>query len=101
MLKKKIGPEAIEKNWPASNVCLCDYYKIPSTLIIPEGCERIGMCAFWGCKKLREVTIPKSVQGIGYNAFWGCYEAKIILEAPKNFYISSNFEDCKAVIEKL
>ena len=63
MLKKKIGPEAIEKNWPASNVCLCDYYKIPSTLIIPEGCERIGMCAFWGCKKLREVTIPKNIPG--------------------------------------
>ena len=96
MLKKKLGIEAIERDG-----CKRTCFKISSTLIIPEGCVKIGMCAFWGCKKLREVTIPKSVQGIGYNAFWGCYEAKIILEAPKNFYISSNFEDCKAVIEKL
>lgn len=97
MLKKRLGLESIERGWYGD--CLNNYYKIPTTLNIPDSCEKIGMCAFWGCKKLREVTIPKSVRGIGYNAFWGCYETKIILEASKNFYISSNFEDCKEVIE--
>lgn len=36
MLKKKLGIEAVERDWQL----LLDYYKIPTTLNITEGCER-------------------------------------------------------------
>ena len=78
MLKKKLGINAIERDWEIwRNV---SYFKIPSTLIIPEGCKRIGMYAFWGCDKLERVEIPKSVKDIGSWAFGGCRNATITLK---------------------
>lgn len=67
MLKKKLGVEAVEMDWPDDVDELKDYYKVPSTLIIPPGCERIGEFAFLGvygvegssnsgkCKGYREI----------------------------------------------
>ena len=74
MLKKKLGIEAIEVNWSVRHNCLIDYFKIPSTLIIPEGCDHIGDYAFWSYNELKEVIIPKSVVEIGYKAFFECRE---------------------------
>ena len=42
MLKKKLGIESVERNWSVSAGYLIDYYKIPSSLVIPEGCEKVG-----------------------------------------------------------
>ena len=47
MLKKRLGLEAIERdNSFTGGVSVKTYFKIPSTLIIPEGCEKIGAGAF-------------------------------------------------------
>ena len=62
MLKKKLGIEAIERSW----ILKC-YFKISSTLTIPEGCVKIGGFTFCNCERLREVIIPEGVVKIGIN----------------------------------
>lgn len=42
MLKKKLGINAIEKDWIDRVGSVKNYFKVPPTLIIPEGCKRIG-----------------------------------------------------------
>lgn len=103
MLKKKLGINAIECNWPDDNCSLKDYFKIPSTLIIPESCEKVGYAAFWYCKELRKVVIPESVEEIRSGAFSGCREATIILKKPeKDFKIGYNaFDKCRDVKEEV
>ena len=78
MLRKKLGTEAIERNWGWEKN-LTNHFKIPLTLIIPEGCEKIGDYSFRGCEELKELIIPKSVEEIGSYAFCDCYNATIIL----------------------
>lgn len=103
MLKKRLGVEGIEKDWlnyrrytdHAYNL-----YKIPSTLIIPESCGRIGYWAFRYCAKLKKVVIPKSVEGIGEDAFYSCVrlEEVIIPEGCEN--IGGNaFKYCTSLKE--
>lgn len=124
MLKKKLGIHAIERDWgviyrPYS------YYKIPPTLIIPDGCESIGQqafykyeklerveipgsvksigsCAFEYCKKLREVVIPGSVEKIGDCAFMGCEGAEIkLMKLKKSRRIGPcAFKNCKKLIRE-
>ena len=110
MLKKKLGLEAIEINWQRkmkNTDQISDFYKIPSTLTIPEGCEKIGMRAFRDCKVLerlkipgsvkkievwsflrcyglKKVDIPEGVESIEVSAFSGCYNAEIILRKSRN-----------------
>lgn len=100
MLKKRLGIEVVEKN-NSARVNLKTYFKIPPTLIIPEGCERIGNWVFSECgvekvvisgsvksigtgsfdfcTRLKEVKIPESVEFIGDCAFDGCENAVIII----------------------
>lgn len=123
MLIKKLGLEAIEKKWEFG---ISYFYKIPfpTTLIIPEGCERIGDGVFWSCwirkvvipesvkeigerafrycKRLRKVEIPKSVESIGDCAFDGCLNADITIKKPKSRIIKNigqcAFGECKSVV---
>ena len=67
MLKKRLGVEAIERNWWFSTLPSC--YKIPSSLIIPEGCRIVGDHAFSGCRELKKVVFPESLEEIGIGAF--------------------------------
>ena len=100
MLKKRLGLEAIERNYLNS---AAEYYKIPSTLIIPEGCEKVGYRAFWGCHGLKKVEIPESVEEIRSWAFDWCYNAEIILKKPKRelkFLGSWAFSGCRYVKEE-
>ena len=100
MLKKKLGVEVIDREWNY----LGDYFKIPSTLIIPDGVKRIGSYAFWDCGSLKEVVIPKSVKLIGICAFDGCNNATIILKKRKKnfeFIASDAFRGCKHVKEEV
>ena len=86
MLKKKLGLEAIEINWQRkmkNTDQISDFYKIPPTLIIPEGCEEIGMRAFRDCKVLERLKIPGSVKKIEVWSFLRCYGLKKV-EIPKN-----------------
>ena len=98
MLRKKLGTEAIERDWHCSR--LINYFKIQSPLVISEGCEKIGTWAFWCCDNLKEVVIPKSVKRIEDYAFCSCRQATIILKKhKKDFkYIGiSAFKGCKDV----
>ena len=72
MLKKRLGIEAIEKNWNFYGVPMSKYYKTPSTLIIPKNCERVGDWAFYFCSRLKKVRIPESMKEIGIASFAGC-----------------------------
>lgn len=86
MLKKRLGINAIERNWTmGKNSSNC--FKIPSTLIIPEGCWEIGIAAFYGCWWLEEVRIPGSVDWIWSSAFEDCFRATVILEKPKREFM--------------
>lgn len=99
MLKKRLGVDAIERG----QFCLSslkDYFKISSSLIIPEGCRKIGDRAFRDCYKLEEVIIPNSVEWIGNYAFVWCRNAVIILKKPRSEfrYIGDYaFENCRDV----
>lgn len=100
MLKKKLGIECIELDWNERFDFIYDYYKIPSTLIIPKGCMKVGRSAFEGCKKLRKVEISGNVDWINSNAFRGCTKATIILKKPESEfkYIGKDaFIRCKSV----
>lgn len=122
MLYKKLGTEAIERNWKLN--CMNDYFKIPPTLIIPKSVWKIGYYAFRGCDKLKKVVIPGSVDWIaegafcycmnlkkviistsvwkiGTCAFYECSNAEIILPKPKRlFRVGINaFYNCKSVVE--
>ena len=124
MLRKRLGLNAIEGN---ADVVICHYFKIPSTLIIPEGCEKIGDNVFWGCRNLKDVVIPesvkrignsafcncwwlekvvipRSVKWIGYSAFYCCKNAVVTLEKPESkfeFIGENAFEECKDVKEEV
>lgn len=97
MLKKKLGINAIEMKCD-----LVSYFKIPSTLVIPEGCKWIGVHSFSGCRKLKKVIIPESVEWIASFAFRDCNNATIILKKPKSefeYFGSWALDDCKEIIE--
>jgi len=73
-------------------------------LIIPEGCERIGVCAFWSCWELERVVIPESVEWIGSHAFNWCRNAVIILKKPRREFRHIGdyaFLGCKYVKEEI
>lgn len=122
MLKKRLGAEAIGKGWN-SVIKLRLFYKIPTTLIIPEGVEEIGNFAFCDCWDLKKVVIPMSVKSIGCDAFvscwrlkkviipesvdrigdaafYGCEDAEVIIEKPESEFKrigNQAFYDCKSV----
>ena len=86
MLKKRLGLEAIERDYGYIKKMgvVSDYYKISSSLIIPEGCVRIGVEAFKNCWWLEKVIIPESVEWIECSAFCNCWKATVILEKPES-----------------
>ena len=127
MLKKKLGIEAIERNWNLHYHLSNHYFKIPSILVIPEGCEMIGNFAFYECNRLKEVVISKSVEVIRFGAFeycgrlekvviprnvevigsivfYYCSNAVIILKKPRRefkFIAPDAFSDCRDVKEEV
>ena len=79
MLKKKLGVEAIETDYELDKLKFIENtYKIPSSLVIPEGCKKIGRNAFIQCVELDEVIIPGSVESIGSGSFWNCRYLKTV-----------------------
>lgn len=97
MLKKRLGVEGIEGNYFGS---MADYYKIPSTLIIPSDCWCIGHRAFHHCIGLKKVVISESVMEIGDMAFENCWNATIILKKSLiefKFLGDWAFDGCKDV----
>ena len=75
MLKKRLGLEATEEKWHFPKK-IRKYYKIPSTLTIPEECREIGN--FAGCE-LKEVVILPGCKRIGDHAFRNCHNLKKVV----------------------
>lgn len=100
MLKKRLGAEAIERSWPDDDCSLEDYYKVPSTLIIPEGCVRIGHRVFTNCTSLKEVIISEGCKSIGIESFSGCRKLeKLVIREGVTVIEISAFSDCKELRE--
>ena len=89
MLKKKLGAEALELNWSWEKN-LTNHFKIPSTLIIPDGVKRIGSYAFWRCSEIKAVYIPKNIKSIGWRAFCGCKKLRNIICEKKVITVINN-----------
>ena len=86
MLKKRLGIECIELDWNERFYYIYDYYKIPSTLIIPKGVKEIGDYAFYDCSKA-EVIIDKFEEDfkyIGNYAFSWCKSVRYVKEKIRN-----------------
>lgn len=96
MLKKRLGLNAIERDWFTGGKYISNCFKIPSTLTIPENCKYIGLNAFHSCLGLRKVIISRSVVEIGIGAFRGCrkLEKVTVLESCKRIGEVA-FWDCK------
>lgn len=104
MLKKKLGLGAIERDWDFIRaIAAVNYFKTPSTLIIPEGCKKIGFAAFCNCWRLKKVIIPEGVEVIGGEAFYRCGRATIILrkkESKFTFIAANSFLGVRDVRSK-
>ena len=99
MLKKKLGPEAVERDWSWYIKRLKNYFKISSTLNIPEGCEHIGGYAFWECRWLKKVVIPESVEEIGISAFRGCKSLeKVVIPESVEKIRDCAFDGCENAV---
>lgn len=97
MLRKKLGIECIEMNWEGKYIS--SYFKVPTSLIIPDGCNWIGIETFWGCKRLEKVVIPESVNVIGRAAFWCCKSLKEVVIPKSVEYIGQRaFDGCPRAI---
>ncbi len=58
-------------------------------IVIPDGVESIGQCAFSHCSKLSNISIPDSVTYIGNHAFVSCESLKEIV-LPQNLTAINN-----------
>ena len=96
MLKKKLGAEAIEMDW-GSERDIENYFKIPSTLIIPENCEKTGFAVFTSCNKiLKEVIFPDGCKEIGDSAFMYCEKLeKVVISGSVERICNSAFYGCE------
>ena len=95
MLKKKLGVEAIDREWRY----LGSYFKIPSTLIIPDGVKRIGSYAFWCCRNLKKAVIPGSVELIDDCSFVGSTLVRIVIPEGCKRIGAKVFEFCNKLEE--
>lgn len=95
MLKKKLGLEVIERDWGGVGYGTKNFFKIPSTLVIPEGCEMVGNYALYECDNLKKVIIPEGVKVIRDFAFCDCWGLKkvVIPEGIKKI-MEYAFYDC-------
>lgn len=51
-----------------------------TSVTLPEGLQKIGWFAFFGCTSLKSVKVPGSVVSIGYDAFTNC--PKVVISCP-------------------
>ncbi len=59
-----------------------------TSVILPEGIEKIGWFAFSGCVSLENVTLPKTLTSVEYGAFENC-NSKLTVHCTKGSYAES------------
>ena len=79
---------------------LVKYKGNKNEVVIPEGIIEIGESAFYGNKKITNITIPYGVTTIGQDAFWGCSAlTNITIPASVTTIERTAFGHCSAVTE--
>lgn len=69
-------------------------------VVVPEGITRIGDCAFFECKNLKEVVLPRSLARIRDSAFSRCSSLKELLLPEGLTHIGdSAFSECSDLRE--
>lgn len=69
-----------------------------TSVVLPEGLERIGERAFCNCTDLTSIVIPDSVKKIDAMAFYGCANIKtVVLGSSLETIYSSAFEKLSAI----
>ena len=102
MLKKKFGLEAIERDWARVIYSTKGIFKIPSTLIIPEGCVKIGNYALYESEMLKRVIISEGVEEIGDFAFCNCWRLeKVVIPESIKKIMDYAFYDCEKLREAI
>jgi len=87
----KFHPSVVEVDDEAFQLC-----KILKEVVLNEGLEKIGRCAFRGCKSLESITIPSTVTLISNAAFQSCGELrKVVLNDGLKKIHGQAFELCK------
>ena len=65
--------------------------KLSGNLIIPDGVQRIGEDAFYGCKGITSISIPNSVKEIKYGAFEACDDLAVVHVADLSSWCKIDF----------
>ncbi len=65
-------------NYYYSTVPWASYRKGINTLLLSDGLNNIGDCAFYDCSSLKKVTIPDNVKTIGVYAFSDCEKLETV-----------------------
>jgi hypothetical protein len=71
-------PETIE-GCPVTEIggtAFCDM--AITSIVIPNGVERIGNSAFWGCYRLETMTVPSTLKIVEHDAFYNCDALKTV-----------------------
>lgn len=69
---------------------LTNKYPTTTSIILPNDIERIGDCAFSGCRGLTNIIIPENVTSIGGDAFQWCTNL-LSITIPKSITRIENF----------
>ena len=72
--------------WKESNVLIRGRTDGKGNGIIPDRTESIGVCAFWNCGPLKNITVPASVKTIDDYVFERCDAAITVDRDNPNYY---------------
>ena len=75
-------------------------YQGLKSVMLPEGVEEIGQWAFGHCSNLEEITIPKSLKRIGQNAFYNTEIKRIIIEDITSWVSISHYNGNNELVGK-
>jgi len=69
-----------------------------TSVVIPEGVEKINSSAFSGCTKLKTITLPETLQRIENSAFFNCRMLQEV-EIPNtvNYIGTQAFAECRSL----
>lgn len=57
---------------------LVKYHRIDTTLIVPNGVEKIESCVFARCATIERITLPNGLKEIGWHTFFNCKSLKLV-----------------------